>query len=453
MTDILQKYQDTVERFDRIPSFTKKHSMEETRAFLKKMGNPEKDLRIVHVAGTNGKGSVCAYLAGILQRAGYHVGLFTSPHLVDMRERFQIDGKPIGMETFLDAVEDVESLLTDPDTYYPTYFEMLFFVGMRVFSEAKVDILILETGVGGRLDATNAVSRKDLTLITKIGLDHTKYLGDTLEQIAGEKAGIFMSGVPVIVEGGNEEVADVFLKKAAQTGSPCRVLSKKDYGDLLIHKKSIDFSFYSHYYGTVRASLDTTALYQVDNTALALAAVESLSEQGIVSSARVTKDVILDGLYQTHWAGRMEELAPDFYVDGAHNADGMQAFLKSVAADGCEGMRRLIFSASADKDYRQMLRLIADSGLFGQIFLSPMKSYRSLSGEALQEAASRIGETVATEVLSDLNAAWKRIMDLRHEGDRTYLAGSLYFVGEAKELFSNADGRVDCQDVNTGESR
>ncbi len=442
MTDITQNYRDTVEKLDRIPGFTKKHSVEETRSFLRQMGSPEIGMRIVHVAGTNGKGSACAYLAGILQLAGYHVGLFTSPHLIDTRERFQIDGEPVSREIFLEAFDYVESLLTDPASYYPTYFEMLFFMGMRIFSEAKVDILILETGVGGRLDATNAVSRKDLALITKIGLDHTKYLGDTLEKIAGEKAGIFMPGVPVIVEGGNEQVADVFLKKAAQTGSPCRVLSDKDYGEILIHKKSIDFSFYSHYYGTVRASLHTTALYQVDNTALVLAAVEALTEQGIVSRERVTREVLLEGLYQTHWAGRMEELAPDFYVDGAHNVDGVQAFIRSVAADGCEGARYLIFSASSDKDYQQMLGLMADSGLFKRVILSPMKSYRSLSDEGLREAALIIGDSVTTEVCRDLTDALMRTSDFKQNHDRVYLAGSLYFVGEARELISQSDEPV-----------
>ncbi|MCD8379521.1 MAG: bifunctional folylpolyglutamate synthase/dihydrofolate synthase [Lachnospiraceae bacterium] len=435
MTEIMQKYRDTVEKLERIPGFTKKHSVEETRSFLRQMGSPENGMHIVHVAGTNGKGSVCAYLAGILQLAGYHVGLFTSPHLIDTRERFQIDGEPVSREAFLEAFDYVESLLTDPASYYPTYFEMLFFMGMHIFAEAKTDIVILETGVGGRLDATNAVSRKDLTLITKIGLDHTKYLGDTLEKVAGEKAGILMSGVPVIVEGGNEAVADVFKRKAAQTGSPCRILSEKDYGEILIHKKSIDFSFYSQYYGIIQARLHTTALYQADNTALVLAAVESLTERGIISRSRVTKDVLLEGLYQTQWAGRMEEIAPDLFVDGAHNPDGIQAFIRSVAADGCEGMRRLIFSASADKDYPQMLRLLADSGLFDRIILTPMKSTRSLSCEALQEAALKIGETVATEVYRDLNEALERTTDLKQKDDRVYLAGSLYFVGEARELF------------------
>ncbi len=436
MTEIIQRYEDTVEKLNRIPSFTKKHSVEETRSFLRQMGSPENGMRIVHVAGTNGKGSVCAYLAGILKLAGYHVGLFTSPHLVDTRERFQVDGVPVSRAVFLKAFDYVESLLTDPASYYPTYFEMLFFMGMHIFSEEKVDILILETGVGGRLDATNAVSRKDLTLITKIGLDHTKYLGDTLEKIAGEKAGILMSGVPVIVEGGNEQVAEVFERKAAQTGSPCRILSEKDYGEILIRKKAIDFSFYSHYYGTVRASLHTTALYQVDNTALVLAAVESLTERGIVSRERVTKDVISDGLYLTQWAGRMEEVAPGFFVDGAHNPDGIQAFIRSVAADGCEGVRRLVFSASADKSYRQMLRLLADSSLFERIILTPMKSARSLSDEAVQEAASEIGDTVTAEVCHNLMQALERLSALRQENDRIYLAGSLYFVGEAKELIA-----------------
>ncbi|MCD7738587.1 MAG: bifunctional folylpolyglutamate synthase/dihydrofolate synthase [Lachnospiraceae bacterium] len=429
-------YENTVERLCRIPGFTRKHSVEETRAFLAYMGNPEKNMRIVHVAGTNGKGSVCAYLAGILTRAGYRVGLFTSPHLVDIRERFQIDGEPISKESFLDAVDHVEAMLGESKTDAPTFFEMMFYIGMYVFSRAQVDILILETGMGGRLDATNAVSVKDLTLITKIGLDHTKYLGSTLEEIAGEKAGIIMSGVPVIVEAGNDEVADIFCRKAQEKGSCCRILSKKDYGEILIRKKSIDFSFYSHYYGTIRPGLSTLALYQVDNTALALAAAESLVERGIVDSERVTREVLLAGLSETCWAGRMEEILPGFFVDGAHNVDGVQALIRSVAADGCTGQRSLIFSASADKDYPQMLKLLSDSGLFSRIILTPMQSKRGAGKEELLGAAGRAGCDAYIETGDSLSEVLEQVTKKIPEGNRVYLAGSLYFVGEAKEYLS-----------------
>lgn len=393
-------------------------------------------MRIVHVAGTNGKGSVCAYLAGILTKAGYRVGLFTSPHLVDIRERFQIDGTPISKESFLDAVERVEAMLAESKTDAPTFFEMMFYIGMYVFCEARVDILILETGMGGRLDATNAVSVKDLTLITKIGLDHMKFLGDTPEEIAGEKAGIIMSGVPVIVEAGNDEVADIFCRKAQEKGSPCRILSKKDYGEIIIRKKSIDFSFYSRYYGTIRPSLSTSALYQVDNTALALAAAESLAERGIVDSERVTREVLLAGLHETRWAGRMEEVLPGFFVDGAHNVDGVEAFIKSVAADGCTGQRSLIFSASADKDYPQMLRLLSDSGLFSRIILTPMKNKRGAGREELLDAAGQAGSAAHMETGDSLPAVLEQETKNIPEGNRVYLAGSLYFVGEAKEYLS-----------------
>ncbi|MCD8325504.1 MAG: bifunctional folylpolyglutamate synthase/dihydrofolate synthase [Lachnospiraceae bacterium] len=446
MEKLQNDYENTVERLCRIPGFTRKHSVEETRALLHFMGDPEKTMKIVHVAGTNGKGSVCAYLAGILTGAGYRVGLFTSPHLVDIRERFQIDGEPISKETFLEAVEYVESMVTECGADYPTFFEMMFFIGMHVFSNAQVDILILETGMGGRLDATNAVSRKDLTLITKIGLDHTRYLGNTLEEIAGEKAGIILSGVPVIVEAGNDPVADVFLRKAAQNGSPCRILSGKDYGEILIHKNFIDFSFYSQYYGTVRPRLSTTALYQVDNTALVLAAVENLVERKVIDPERVTGQVLLDGLYQTRWAGRMEEAAPGFFVDGAHNVDGIQAFISSVAADQCVGRRSLIFSASADKDYPQMLKLLSDSGLFSRIILTPMHTNRGAGSTFLMEAAGHCKDAASENAVSEdgvfmeaeggLPEVLERTVKKIPEGDRVYLAGSLYLVGEAKEYLS-----------------
>ena len=176
---------------EEVPRFTSKHTIEQTRDFLHRLGDPDQGMRIVHVAGTNGKGSVCAYLRSILQAGGYRVALFTSPHLVCIRERFAVDGRMISEEDFLRAFLHVYGLL-DWDAlgrgaegaYHPTYFEYLFFMAMVAFAEEKPDFCILETGVGGRLDATNAVKRKELAVITHIPLDHVRVLGVTLEKIA-----------------------------------------------------------------------------------------------------------------------------------------------------------------------------------------------------------------------------------------------------------------------------
>ena len=199
---IITTFEEAVNYLYDVPRFTKKNTLTDTKAYLQRLGNPDAKMKIIHVAGTNGKGSTCAYMRSILEAAGYRVAVFTSPHLVDIRERFLIKGEMVEKQTFLDAFLQIyESLdwkilsqdsetVTEKVAYHPTFFEYLFFMAMIIFSKEEIDYCILETGLGGRLDATNAVSQKELSVITRISLDHVEYLGDTIAQIASEKAGI-----------------------------------------------------------------------------------------------------------------------------------------------------------------------------------------------------------------------------------------------------------------------
>lgn len=209
-------YEEAVAYIEETPKFTKKNSLEHTKECLRRLGSPEKQFKVIHVAGTNGKGSTCAFITSVLREAGYSCGLFTSPHLVRINERFQINETEIDDETFLNAFEKVKHLadeLVAEGSYHPTYFEMLFLMGMVIFAEAGVDYVTLETGLGGRLDATTAVESPAACVITSISLDHMQYLGNTVGEIAGEKAGIIVPGVPVIFDGNSEEAAEVIRKK------------------------------------------------------------------------------------------------------------------------------------------------------------------------------------------------------------------------------------------------
>ena len=203
-------YEEAVAYIEETPKFTKKNSLDHTRECLRRLGNPEKKFKVIHVAGTNGKGSTCAFLTSILREAGYSCGLFTSPHLVRINERFQINEINIDDDTFLAAFEKVKALadeLVAEGSYHPTYFEMLFLMGMVIFADAGVDYVTLETGLGGRLDATTAVEDPVACVITSISLDHMQYLGDTVSKIAGEKAGIIVPNVPVIYDGNDPDAA------------------------------------------------------------------------------------------------------------------------------------------------------------------------------------------------------------------------------------------------------
>ena len=214
-------YEEAAAYIEEIPKFTKKHTLEHTKTFLKRLGNPAADRKIVHVAGTNGKGSVCAYLQAILMAEGKRTGFFTSPHLVSVNERIRMDNVQIDNKTFLEVFRKVLKTvrrMEEDGIEHPSYFEFLFGMGMTAFAETDVEYIILETGLGGRLDATNAVEKPALSIITSISLDHTAILGDTIRKIAVEKAGIIKPKVPVFFDGSNKEAAEVIRTKGEELG-------------------------------------------------------------------------------------------------------------------------------------------------------------------------------------------------------------------------------------------
>ena len=471
----IKTYEEAAEYLLNIPRFTKKNSMEDTKAFLGRLGDPDRDLKILHIAGTNGKGSVCAYLRYVLEEAGYSVCSFTSPHLVDVRERFLIRGEMVSKEAFLQAFRVIYDMipwemLSSGDTfneggklpegfYHPTFFEYLFFMAMVLFREARPDYCILETGLGGRLDATNAVAKKELAVITRISLDHMEYLGDTAVKIAGEKAGIIAPGTPVIYLDDEKSVSAVFDERAKKLGAKPSPVSTSDYELIKFQNKIIDFSLLTRYYKDISVTLHTAALYQMENAALAVRAIEEL-DQG----RTITAKQVIDGLGKCFWPGRMEEIAADVFVDGAHNADGVRAFLESVKADGWQGKRTLVFSAVKDKQFDVMLGEIMASKLFSKLSLVPMHSGRAtdlgtlvelakqlrgrLAGNASEEkedkplpegkAAGNALDEKAGKSLPEIGTydgvrtAMEELLRIKRGDERIYVAGSLYLVGEVK---------------------
>ena len=245
-------YEQAVAYIDETPKFTTKNSLEHTRECLRRLGNPQEHFRVIHVAGTNGKGSTCAFLTSVLREAGYSCGLFTSPHLVEINERFQINEVNIDNETFLAAFEKVKALaeeLTAEGNYHPTYFEMLFLMGMVIFAEKGVDFVTLETGLGGRLDATTAIENPVACVITSISLDHMQYLGNTVEEIAAEKAGIIVPDVPVIYDANDERAAAVIRKYAEEKNSPAYPVRAQQAEITGNDRQGIDFCLTGETYG------------------------------------------------------------------------------------------------------------------------------------------------------------------------------------------------------------
>ena len=423
-------YEEAVEYVLQIPKFTKKNTPEDTRRFYEYLGRPGESSGLIHVAGTNGKGSVCSYINAVLEEAGYCPGLFVSPHLVDVRERFRLKGQMISKEDFTEifmkVLENVENFCkkSGGGVYHPTFFEMLFFMGMLWFQEKGADYIILETGMGGRLDATNVIDHPLVTVITHIGLDHTEYLGDTREKIAGEKAGIIKKGVPVVFWEQEEEVNRVIVEKAREMSSEVIPVSEKQVVLFKFKNKTVDFSMSSEYYEYIRSSLPTAAVYQKENAALAIRALEVLGR-----TVPLTRQQVETGLSGAKWEGRMEEVLPGVYIDGAHNEDGIQAFLDSVREDGCRGKRHLLFSVVSDKRAENMIGRIVDSGLFADVAIAPIDSARSLTQEQLLSLWK--GRNHA-RLYHNPEEAWDALISEKDEADMVYAAGSLYLAGQLK---------------------
>lgn len=433
-------YEEAAAYIEEIPKFTKKHTLEHTKTFLKRLGNPAADRKIVHVAGTNGKGSVCAYLQAILMAEGKRTGFFTSPHLVSVNERIRVDNIQIDNETFLKVFRKVLKIvrqMVEDGIEHPSYFEFLFGMGMTAFAETDVEYIILETGLGGRLDATNAIDNPALAIITSISLDHTAILGDTIEKIAGEKAGIIKPGVPVFFDGSSKKAAEVIKAKASELGVSCREVTKNAYEIQEVHRKYIAFSRRSAYDKDVIFQVPMCGCYQAMNAELALEASEYL-----LVGEEIHMDRWKEALAELHWEGRMERVGAHITVDGAHNPGAMEAFVESVKAldESERGEMVLLFSAVSDKKYDQMIEYLCENLDVKAYVVTQIEDERGVPAEELADVFRRYTDrpVYCKERLED---AVRTAMNERGETGEIYCLGSLYLVGMMKKLL--AGGAID----------
>ena len=433
-------YEEAAAYIEEIPKFTKKHTLEHTKTFLKRLGNPAADRKIVHVAGTNGKGSVCAYLQAILMAEGKRTGFFTSPHLVSVNERIRVDNIQIDNETFLKVFRKVLKIvrqMVEDGIEHPSYFEFLFGMGMTAFAETDVEYIILETGLGGRLDATNAIDNPALAIITSISLDHTAILGDTIEKIAGEKAGIIKPGVPVFFDGSSKKAAEVIKAKASELGVSCREVTKNAYEIQEVHRKYIAFSRRSAYDKDVIFQVPMCGCYQAMNAELALEALEYL-----LAGEEIHMDRWKEALAELHWEGRMERVGAHITVDGAHNPGAMEAFVESVKAldESERGEMVLLFSAVSDKKYDQMIEYLCENLDVKAYVVTQIEDERGVPAEELADVFRRYTDRLVycKERLED---AVRTAMNERGETGEIYCLGSLYLVGMMKKLL--AGGAID----------
>lgn len=426
-------YQEATEFILSIPKFTSKNKPEHTRLFLQYLGHPERHFKVIHVAGTNGKGSVCAYLDAMLRAQKKRVGLFTSPHLVKINERIVVDGEMLSDAQFLSVFEKVQAAvgrMQEENLPHPTFFEFLFGMAVTAFAEAKVEYAVLETGLGGRLDATNTVEQPVCSVITSIGYDHTELLGDTLEKIAAEKAGIIKKGTPVIYMEGAEESNRVIEETAKNLGNRCKKIGKNAFKILGIQNKSIAFSCASAYYEDVTWRLNNTGVYQPENACLALEVMRLLF--GEAKQLRAWQEA----LSQVIWKGRMEEVQPDVFIDGAHNISAVERFAESVKKNSTGQGTILLFSAVQDKDYEQMIAYLCRQ-VDAEIYLvTQIQDKRAEARGILAETFRRFTDRPVLE-METIADAWEYIMK-NQNGRRVYCLGSLYLVGMIKELMEQS---------------
>lgn len=429
-------YTEAVDYIETIPKFTVKHPPEHTRELLSRLGNPQEGIKIIHVAGTNGKGSVCAYLNAILLAGGKKTGLFTSPHLVRINERFQINGEDVSDEQFLDAFLKVEKAAKEYEAEgegHPSYFETLFLMGMLIFKEAGVEYLVMETGLGGRLDATNVVEKPLACIITSISRDHTEYLGDTLEAIAGEKVGIIKAGVPVIYDASQPGPASVIAAKAKEMGSPAWPMEPSFYEMKTQSREGITFTF--AYPGGEKAELAIpyVAKYQMMNASLAFYMMHILQDVH-----DIPKNVLAEGLSKIKWPCRMEMAAPGVIIDGAHNEDGIAQFVSTAGYFAKENEITILFTAVADKHYHEMIGEICEGIHPSHVVATQIDGSRVVPAEVLAEDFRKAG---CTDVCAEpeIGAAYEKALGKKGSG-MLFCVGSLYLAGELKAYLAKRNG-------------
>lgn len=413
-------YTDALTYLFGLQRFGIKFGLNSTENLLRALGDPHIGRRYIHVAGTNGKGSVCSYLNSILMEAGYKVGFYSSPHLVSFRERFKINDQDITEEEVVYYTKRLKEII-DPSEP-PTFFEVTTAMAIQYFHDKGTDIDILEVGMGGRLDATNVV-RPCLSIITNISLEHRQYLGDTLDKIAFEKAGIIKDGVPVVTGVKKGVAQEVILKVANERGAPCYLLNR----DFRIRKTKSGYSFNGVGLSLKGITSGLRGSYQAKNLPLALAAVGLLIQGGY----KIEVTQIFEGTRKAHWPGRFQVISskPMIILDGAHNPGAMRGLREALKEVVYERLI-LVIGIMADKEKRKILREIVPLAHL-TIFTRPSYSRAEDPSVLLEEAKELVRDY---RVIDNLKYAIEHAKEKAGKDDLILITGSLFTVGEALSL-------------------
>ncbi len=397
-----------------------KPGLERTYSLLQKIGDPQKDLSFIHVAGTNGKGSFCAMLSSILIHQGLKVGTYTSPYILRFNERMKVNGKDIPDERLAELTERIRPF-ADSMEEKPTEFELITAIAMEYFKEEKCDVVVLECGMGGRLDSTNVISSPLLSVITGIAMDHTAFLGSSIKEIAFEKAGIIKEGCPVLFCGEDEESKEVIYSKAKEKNAEFYTVNRSEF---IIHKADL-FGTHFSYQNKKDLFLPLLGSYQLKNVQNVLTAIDLLNQKGFP----ISEKAVSEGLKNVKWPARFELVAKDPVIicDGGHNPEGVDSAIESVKMYFPEEKLILVSGVMADKDYLYMAKKMAE--ISKHVFCITPNNPRALKGSEYAKVFASLN--ISAEDAATPEAAIKKAVQMAKKENQAILClGSLYMYGE-----------------------
>jgi dihydrofolate synthase/folylpolyglutamate synthase len=417
-------YQQAINYLNSLGRFGMHFGLERMEKMMEHLGNPHQKLKAIHITGTNGKGSTAMMIGSILKKAGYKVGVYTSPHLDDFRERIQINDKFISKEDVARITEKIKPITqkTLAETgSNPTFFEVVTAIALKYFSDEGVDYLVLEVGLGGRLDATNVVNSK-VCIITNIDYEHTDILGNSLSSIAKEKGGIIKNGAFVITSETKKEVLHI-LEKICKEKNAKLFKIQKEFEITKIESDSEKniFNIESKFYSYKKLIVPLIGEHQIINASMAIAAVKSLDKN-------IDKKSIQEGLVKTHWPGRLEIISrkPLIVMDAAHNPAAMRQLVNSLKLFNYKRMI-LVFGVMKDKDIKKIMKIIAPKASI--TIINKPRVERAAEPKLIQKYARKFSETI---IIKDVKKSIRYAKSIASKGDLICVTGSIYMLSEAR---------------------
>lgn len=428
-------YEEAMNYIEGIGKFGSKYGLERTLRLLELLGDPQKNIKIIHIAGTNGKGSTTAMVTKMLRGAGFKTGMYTSPYLEEFEERIQIDGKNIPKDKLTSLIEEVKTVIekvAQEGYEYPTQFEIITAIMFLYFYREKVDYAVVEVGLGGRLDSTNVII-PEVSVITSISLDHMDLLGDTLEKIASEKSGIIKKGIPVVIYPQKEEAAEVIKNAARENNSLLRNVNINDVKLVGINYEEVYQEVEVNTINNVyRVKLPLLGEHQILNLAVALNTIEVLFEK---NNIKIDTNSIENSLCDVKWIGRLEVLnkKPLVVIDGAHNIDGIRALRKNSELYFKYNKMYLILGILADKQVGEMIKEITPKA--AKVFAVTPHSERAALCQDLKNEIVKFNENA--EAFESYEEAFKSAFNGAKEDDLILVSGSLYMIGDMRKVINS----------------